>query len=446
MIEDKTKVFRPIHYLGSKLRMLNFIEDTINEIDPEKGGVCDLFTGSGSVAFHLSNSRPVTAVDIQEYSKVICSAILQKQNIENNYLNDFLNECKNSSHYSALLNSVRPLIEYEESAIQKALDKTSLEDLCHILEEGSIISYEISKKNNNKSLLFKHIKQVLENFKDNGISDVDSLSIRYFGGFYFSYKQTCQIDSILHQINKADLEIKNSLLAPLLSTMSDAVNTVGKHFAQPIRPRNRKGMIKANLGKTVSTDRRIDIFTLYQKWLKKYNTLTDSNYDHAIYSTDYDDALDKLPNNVSVVYADPPYTREHYSRFYHVLETVCIRDLPKISTIVLKGETILSRGLYREKRHQSVFCIRSLAPIAFDNMFQKISAKGLKLILSYSPYDETKETHPRVVKMKVLIDLAKKYFNNVEVKSVGEFTHSKLTHKAKHLDASKAAEVLIICQ
>jgi adenine-specific DNA methylase len=445
MIEEKTKVFRPIHYLGSKLRMLDFIEETINEIDIEKGGVCDLFTGSGSVSFHLSKSRPIVSVDIQEYSKVICSAILQKKHLDTHFLNNFLNDCKNSIHTTNLFATVKPLIEYEEFSIKKALDKTSLEDLCELLESGSIIAFQLSKRNKQKSELNKNINEVLEKLKTNNISEIDSLSIRYFGGIYFSYKQTCQIDSILFQIDKAPIELRNLLLAPLLSAISDAVNTVGKQFAQPIRPRNSKGIIKSSLGKAASKDRKIDIFKTYENWLKKYNSLKELEYNNVVYKLDYNDALDKLPNNVTVVYADPPYTRDHYSRFYHVLETISLRDLPNISTMVLKGETKLSRGLYREERHQSPFCIRSQAPEAFENMFQKISAKGLKLVLSYSPYDDSKETHPRVVKMDLLTSLAKKYFNTVEVRSVGEFTHSKLNNSSKHLDASSTAEVLIVC-
>jgi adenine-specific DNA methylase len=273
MIEEKTKVFRPIHYLGSKLRMLNFIEKTINEIDIINGGVCDLFTGSGSVSFHLSKARPIVSVDIQEYSKVICSAILQNKNLDSHFVSDFLSDCKNSIQTSNLFESVKPLIEYEEFSIQKALDKTCLEDLCELLESGSIIAFQLSKKNNPKSELNKKIKDVLKDLKINNISEIDSLSIRYFGGIYFSYKQTCQIDSILFQIHKAPIELRNLLLAPLLSAISDAVNTVGKQFAQPIRPRNNKGIIKSSLGKATSKDRKIDIFKTYENWLKKYNSL-----------------------------------------------------------------------------------------------------------------------------------------------------------------------------
>ena len=36
MIEEKTKVFRPIHYLGSKLRMLDFIEETITPFELQR--------------------------------------------------------------------------------------------------------------------------------------------------------------------------------------------------------------------------------------------------------------------------------------------------------------------------------------------------------------------------------------------------------------------------
>ena len=68
--------FRTIHYLGSKLRLLDFIEGVVNTVDSTPCGVCDLFSGSGSVAQHLSYHRRIIAVDIQEYSRVICSALL----------------------------------------------------------------------------------------------------------------------------------------------------------------------------------------------------------------------------------------------------------------------------------------------------------------------------------------------------------------------------------
>lgn len=439
------EVFRPIHYLGSKLRILDFIEKTINEIDPDMGKVCDLFSGSGSVSFKLSKTRPIISVDIQEYSKVICSSLLNPIKIEENFLIDFISRIKDVQNNIELFEAIKPLIEYETQSVSDALNHVELGKLCEILEDGSLISYEITKKHR-KSKLGNFISQSIKDLKKNDLLNKKSLAIRYFGGIYFSYKQSFQIDIILEEISNSPKEYQDLLLAALLSSASECVNTVGKQFAQPIKPRKTNGEIKKSIGKMVFKDRTLDVFEIYAKWVKKYNAIPNNGYDNEILKVDYSIALESLPKDIAVVYADPPYTREHYSRFYHVLETIALRDTPSISTMVLKGETLLSRGLYREDRHQSPFCIRSTAPKAFEMIFSKISDIGAKLILSYSPYDESKGSHPRVITMQKLTEIAKKYYQNVDVISPGNFAHSKLTNSAKHLDASDSAEVLIICQ
>jgi hypothetical protein len=69
--------FRTLNYLGSKLRLLDFIEENVRKVTPDDAGVCDLFAGSGCVSYKLSRLFPVVACDIQHYSKVICDALLQ---------------------------------------------------------------------------------------------------------------------------------------------------------------------------------------------------------------------------------------------------------------------------------------------------------------------------------------------------------------------------------
>ena len=162
-------------------------------------------------------------------------------------------------------------------------------------------------------------------------------------------------------------------------------------------------------------------------------------------NTDFLQCLNELPDKINVIYADPPYTREHYSRYYHVLETIVLRDRPTISKTKINGIEQFSRGIYREERFQSDFCIRSKAPKVFDTMFDVAASHGKSLLLSYSPYDETKQTHPRVVTMKQLTDLAGKHFRNIDTSSAGHFTHNKLNSKEHNLEASDNAEVLIIC-
>ena len=64
-MEAELNHFRPIHYLGSKLRILGFLGKTVDELDASRGRVLDLFAGSGTVSSFLGHQRPVTSVDIQ---------------------------------------------------------------------------------------------------------------------------------------------------------------------------------------------------------------------------------------------------------------------------------------------------------------------------------------------------------------------------------------------
>ena len=332
-----------------------------------------------------------------------------------------------------------PLIELEEGAIKNE----NLELLTDIVEHGSLEVYNLEKT---ESKIASVQNQVQEKLKKTGLVGKKSLISQYYGGVYFSYNQAVQIDVIMdairHYPNIAD---KNVLLAALLSTTSDIACTVGKHFAQPIKARDSKGKIKKLVYNKAIKDKTVDVIALFEEWLDKYVSLPKGKYNNTILQGDYMECLKTLPNNVRTVYADPPYTRDHYSRFYHVLETIALDDVPEISTVKIHGITHVSNGIYRKDRHQSPFCIRSKAPKAFEEMFKAISASGRNLLLSYSPYDETKESHPRVVTICQLMGWASDSFNNVEVFSAGHFTHNKLNSTEHFLESSDEAEILIVC-
>ena len=429
--------FRTLNYLGSKLRLLDFIEENVRKVTPDDAGVCDLFAGSGCVSYKLSRLFPVVACDIQHYSKVICDALIQPSTLTEEAIKAFMSAIKNSK--SLLRDAFIPLIELEEVAIRNE----KLELLTDIVEHGSLEVYNLEKT---ESKIAPVQDQVNEKLRKAGLLGKESLISRYYGGVYFSYCQAVQIDVIMdairHYPNTAD---KNVLLAALLSTTSDIACTVGKHFAQPIKARDSKGKIKKLVYNKAIKDKTVDVTALFEEWLNKYVSLPKGKCNNMILQGDYMACLKKLPDNVRTVYADPPYTRDHYSRFYHVLETMALDDVPEISTVKIHGSTHVSNGIYRKDRHQSPFCIRSKAPNAFEEMFKVISATGRNLLLSYSPYDETKDSHPRVVTISQLMSWASDYFNNVEVVSAGHFTHNKLNSTEHFLESSDEAEILIVC-
>ena len=143
-LNNGRNIFRPIHYLGSKLRILDFIQRAIDDVDPSGTTVCDLFAGSGTVSCKLSSTRNVTSVDIQEYSRVICSALLRPAKYPGK-VTDFIEQCRQSVHTKSLEWVIEPLATYESTCVAQA-ESGYPEPLCELIEHGSIVGLEIESK------------------------------------------------------------------------------------------------------------------------------------------------------------------------------------------------------------------------------------------------------------------------------------------------------------
>lgn len=87
---------KTIRYMGIKSRLLKDIIPEIIKITPKNGIVCDIMAGSGTVSYALKEFFTVITNDIQEYSNVICKAVIEnnsqtinrkiaKNDLEKNY-------------------------------------------------------------------------------------------------------------------------------------------------------------------------------------------------------------------------------------------------------------------------------------------------------------------------------------------------------------------------
>ncbi|MEH7547755.1 DNA adenine methylase [Neobacillus vireti] len=440
--DEEKAAFRPIHYLGSKLRILETISNIIDEIDPTFGRVYDIFSGSGTVSSYLGRKRPVTSVDIQEYSRVLTNAVLQPF-----YENELLEIKKKLLQYTVtnLQECIEPIIKYEEWALAKAYGK-EIFDICELVEYGSLLPFLNNERENISDGLKKALEDTVNRLAGmNLIDSENSITTRYFGGTYFSFKQASELDNLLNMANSFEGRLKDIVVAATLSTASEIVNTVGKQFAQPLKAIDSKGKPKKSIVTKIIKDRNIDVYQTFEDQINKYFYLEKGNFNHISLCSNFSEALDNLTDDTRVVYADPPYTRYHYSRYYHVLETMSLRDNPEITMVKFHGKLKMSRGLYRTERHYSPFSIKSLSREAFQTLFSKVSQKKVSLILSYSPYNAEKESTPRVQTVSELLELAKQYFNKVELLSVEGIVHSKLNAVDKNFDIPTDAEILIIC-
>lgn len=443
---SEVAIFRPIHYLGSKLRLASTIADALDDADANRGTVLDLFAGSGTTALALAGHRRVIASDIQEYSRVICSALLSQRPADLDIVSMFAERFQaGSSLLDALRHAVDPLVQFEREALLAARGG-DMDGICAVLEHGSILAVERGLVPCGASDLVGCLREVNERLKRARLAgSPHATTTRYFGGAYFSYAQAIELDCLAMVVQESmPPALIDLFTAALLSTASDAVNTVGKQFAQPIRPKNKNGIVKKHLLAKIDRDRCLDVKNLYFDWLRKYVSRISPGVGNIAARADYRDALIDYAGQYSVVYADPPYTRDHYSRFYHVLETMARRDNPSIARSPGSVGDALSRGLYRDDRHQSPFCIRSQAPRAFRDMFKLASQAGSQMVLSYSPFQAG--AHPRMMQIDELVSLAREFYNYVELERVDGVSHSKLNHSSLNFETPAEAEVLVVCR
>jgi adenine-specific DNA-methyltransferase len=430
--------FRPIHYLGSKLRALEPILEAMDRLDPTRGPVCDLFAGSGTVAYAASHRRKVVAVDIQRYSATICSALLGPPTSRSGPELEML--VLEGEELAALANAAAPLIDLERGALAAA-SAGDLRPMAEILEEGALIRLGYGHIASSPALRAAQAEAASRLQRQT----LGAVCLRHFGGVFFSYRQALLIDATLSVIRRHALD-QGPLTAALLTAMSRTVNTVGKQFAQPLRLRAKSGQLKRHLRAKILADRALDPLAVTAAAVDEYRSLLRTRDDHEVICDDYQAALRRLRGRVSLVFADPPYTRDHYSRYYHVLETMAVGDDPAIAMSNLGGGKLLSRGHYRADRHQSDFCIRSKAPDAFRALFAGTRELGVPLLLSYSDFDAGENAHPRVLGIKDVKALAEQFFPNVSVQALALFAYSKLNHARLHKGADGTKEILISCR
>jgi adenine-specific DNA-methyltransferase len=383
-------------------------------------------------------------VDIQEFSRVICSGFLRQRQISADLVQRTLSAAANRAEI--LRSAMRPLISHEQKCAEEAA-AGEFGRLCNVAEQGSVVGFRVLPESVIDRDLVAAIEETISNLARLDLQDSrDSLICRYFGGVYFSYSQAADLDAILTVAAMQDKDDRDLFVAAALSAASSAVNTVGKHFAQPIRPRDSLGNPKKHVIAKILQDRSIDVLLSYAEWLDAYRNVRIAHSGNIALRDDYAAMLASHTDDISAVYADPPYTRDHYSRFYHVLETMCLRDAPGVSITRVRGVDRVSRGLYRLDRHQSPFCIRSQAPKAFAALFAGVAARRVPLVLSYSPDMGYEGSQPRVMTIDSIRGLAVQYFSSVDIDFAAPISHSKLNSTERILGRSIDAERLLICR
>jgi adenine-specific DNA methylase len=80
-----------------------------------------------------------------------------------------------------------------------------------------------------------------------------------------------------------------------------------------------------------------------------------------------------------LAFIDPPYSGVHYSRFYHVLETISAGNCGEVTGI--------GRYPARERRPRSKYSVSSESRNALSDLLLKVSSRGARAILTFPDHN-----------------------------------------------------------
>jgi adenine-specific DNA-methyltransferase len=315
-------------YMGSKRNMLhNGLGTLIRHQVPQAERVVDLFSGSGSVVFYVAEkySKPVLAVDLQEYATILSRAIIGRT---------------------------------------KAVDAQKLNIQWIELARRKMIRSGCYKK----AILLKRIKNIAKYVSaSRKLCDTPS-SIgpiwNAYGGHYYSPEQAISFDYLLKTLPKKE-PYRSVCLSSLISAASKCAAAPG-HTAQPFQPTK-------TAGKFIQISWSMNPFEATHKALQEIAPRHAKVKGSAI-SCDANSFILNL-KSTDLVIVDPPYSDVQYSRFYHVLETFARG----------KCGAVTGRGRYPDfsERPQSSFSNIGKAKEALDMLLRGLVKSKARVIFTF---------------------------------------------------------------
>jgi len=187
---------------------------------------------------------------------------------------------------------------------------------------------------------------------------------RSYGGHYFSPSQSLWIDGLLATVPRTE-PARTLARAALVQAASQCAAAPG-HTAQPFQPtRTARRFLADAWQRDVIEATKSAFFALSSARAKTKGRAE---------VKDANDAAKTLRRG-DLVFIDPPYSGVHYSRFYHVLETIARGDCGKVSGV--------GRYPVSEERPWSRYSVTSEASTALDELLKTISGRGAKAILTF---------------------------------------------------------------
>lgn len=432
-----------IRYIGNKTKLLPNIKQVVDDNLKGTGCILDLFSGSTVVAQCLSKKYTVYTNDIQKYSYIVSKAVLEiDPNFDYTSLN--IEHIINSNYFnlnSQYIHSIwMDALQYEKELINALVNNIEDDELLQKFKKYYEDSpYVFNYEEGNYPNVFKGLDNIYskENYRKLHDNKTDNFYILFSLNYampYFSLNQAVFIDSYRFAIDKMlyNKEISKTeyyiYLSLLIYLLNNIVTSVGDHYAQPQQFKvSDQKKLKKEVSKIIKK-KSLDLLNCISQKCEEFKKINSNGVcRNKSFCNNYMDMLNfKEMENVDLIYIDPPYTNAHYSRFYHILETLVNYDYPDLEYF----------GRYRNDRFQSSFCIKSKALAEFECMIKKCANLHKPIVISYS------DTKQCIVLKSELIDICKKYYVEVNVEEL-DYLYRNFGQQPNKV---KGKELLVICR
>jgi adenine-specific DNA-methyltransferase len=442
---DTNLVYRPIQYLGSKYRSLPIIlSKTLESVIPGTY-VLDMFSGSSVVSqvFNL-NRLNVISNDALRFNSSFAKALLNidRASEDIGYLTEILEDLKNYQLDEVYLKPFQDKIILENELLKNRNTEQLLLEYQRLPQVNKVWDL----KENEPS---EQIKSILNNIGKSAIGSFPLIA-NYYAGTYFSLFQSLELDrlrngiEVLQTQNRISNWLYNFLLTCLLNVSSKIVYSAGKHFAQPIKQENT--IKTAVLHKRFYNDRQKNVWDEFVKSLFTLETISKANNiatKNIVYSKTMEEIIKDSSNlpPVSVIYADPPYTAQQYSRYYHIPEVIFNYQYPQLQIVDGKATS----GLYPDNKFKSRFCSKREAYSAFSDLFKLSAEVESSLVLSYSSSLSEETGNMRMIELDQIIDLGSSILPMCSIEILKfNFQYRQLNTSKKINQAKDDKEFLIV--
>jgi adenine-specific DNA methylase len=374
---DISKFANTAQYMGSKKAISGFLVEAISRTHPAGNPILDLMCGSGAASSAFSRVWPTTASDSQKFSRLL--AKVQGGGFDTPKAQVMIEKIFKIAQENA--NSLRGMIgdflETEEDCFSEDNEVKLFDRYKKLLNSFPLFQSGI------QSALWKPDHEIERRKQDPKIFPY-CLFTGYFANIYFGLRQSIEIDSIRFAIDSLDNEEeKDWALGTLIATLSNIATTYAGHFAQPV--------VKPSLEISNSTLFRIlnkrSVSVYHEFGMRLINLASESEKNSnpvKMLEGPWKNALNQASGIFSgkdlLVYLDPPYTRDEYSRYYHVLETLVQYSYPSVegagrAPSKSKGERFRSEFFTR---------VPERAEQALHRVISEVLSNGWKCALSYS--------------------------------------------------------------